>query len=178
MQNAAHQAYGNVAKQIASPRTLEADLLLKAASRLQSVHDGWADKRTLLDAALLFNRKLWTIFLTSATNKENPLPVELRQNIANLGLFVLKQTMATITDPRPDKLKSLITINRELAAGLLGHRLRPSPAQRGALRFQVTGKYCRMLVRSSSAVVCSVACRLVCNARILAPTSSIGAPSI
>ena len=40
MQNAA-QAYGTVAKQIASPRELEADLLLKAAARLQAIHDGW-----------------------------------------------------------------------------------------------------------------------------------------
>ena len=34
MQNAA-QAYGAVAKQIANPRELEADLLLKVASRLK-----------------------------------------------------------------------------------------------------------------------------------------------
>ena len=40
MQNAA-QAYGAVAKQIANPRELEADLLLKAASRLQAIYDGW-----------------------------------------------------------------------------------------------------------------------------------------
>ncbi len=40
MQSAA-QAYGKVAKQIANPRELEADLLLKAASRLQAIHDAW-----------------------------------------------------------------------------------------------------------------------------------------
>src|SRR5436853_5539046 len=98
MQNAA-QTYGKVAKQIANPRELEADLLLKAASRLQSVHDAWADKKQLLDDALRYNRKLWTIFLTSATDNENPLPAGIRQNVANLGLFVMNQTLATISDP-------------------------------------------------------------------------------
>ena len=40
MQNAA-QAYGAVAKKIANPRELEADLLLKAASQMQAVYDAW-----------------------------------------------------------------------------------------------------------------------------------------
>ena len=48
MQNAA-QAYGAVAKQIANPRELEADLLLKAAARLQAIHDAWDGKRAELD---------------------------------------------------------------------------------------------------------------------------------
>ena len=44
MQNAA-QAYEAVARQIANPRELEADLLLQAAARLQAVHDGWEGKQ-------------------------------------------------------------------------------------------------------------------------------------
>ncbi len=44
MQNAA-QAYGAVAKKTANPRELEADLLLKAAARLQTVHDGWDEQQ-------------------------------------------------------------------------------------------------------------------------------------
>jgi flagellar protein FlaF len=54
------------------------------------------------------------------TRPENPLPANVRQNVANIGIFVLKQTMTTIADPRPENLGSLISINRELAAGLLG----------------------------------------------------------
>jgi flagellar biosynthesis activator protein FlaF len=118
MQNAA-QAYGNVAKQTASPRELEATLLLKAASRLQAVHDGWDKSRAQLDEALLYNRKLWTIFLSTVTDKSNPLPVDIRQNVANIGIFVMNQTLATLGDPRPEQLNSLININRELAAGLM-----------------------------------------------------------
>jgi flagellar biosynthesis activator protein FlaF len=119
MQNAA-QAYGTVAKQIVSPRELEADLLLKAASRLQSIHDAWDARRRELDEALLYNRKLWSIFLTSVTDPDHPLPVAIRQNVANLGLFVMNQTVSMMTKPRREQLGSLININRELAAGLLG----------------------------------------------------------
>ena len=119
MQHAA-QAYGAIAKQTANPRELEADLLLSAAARLQAIHDGWDDKSPELDEALLYNRKLWSIFVTSATSPENPLPAGLRQNVANLGMFVMKQTLAILTDPKPENLGSLININRELAAGLLG----------------------------------------------------------
>ena len=84
------------------------------------MHDAWSEKKQLLDEALRYNRKLWSIFLSSVTDKENPLPAEIRQNVANLGLFVMNQTMATISDPRPEQLTSLININRELAAGLMG----------------------------------------------------------
>jgi len=119
MQRAA-QTYGAVAKQTANPRELEADLLLTAAARLQAIHDGWESRRPELDAALVYNRKLWSIFVTSATSIENPLPAPIRQNVANLGLFVMNQTISLTAEPQRDKLLPLININRELAAGLLG----------------------------------------------------------
>lgn len=121
MQYAA-KAYGTVAQQTASPRDLEANLLLKAASRLQAVHDQWGHEQTkaALDAALLFNRKLWTIFLTSVTKADNPLPAPVRQNVANIGVFVMSQTLSMSANPKREQLPSLININRELAAGLRG----------------------------------------------------------
>ena len=119
MTNAA-QAYAMVASELADPRALEADLLLRAASRLQAVHDSWEGKRSELDEALLYNRKLWAIFLTSVTGTEHPLPVEIRQNVANLGLFVMNQTVSMLEEPKRTQVAALININRELAAGLLG----------------------------------------------------------
>jgi len=119
MQTAA-QAYGTVARQTASPRELEADLLLKAAAQLQAIREDWDNKKAKLDEALLYNRKLWSIFLTSVTTPENPLPPEIRQNVANLGVFVMGQTMQMMTAPRPEQLDPLININRQLAAGLRG----------------------------------------------------------
>jgi flagellar protein FlaF len=120
MQNAAH-AYGKVAKQTASDRELEADLLLKAASRLQAIHDAWDSKKADLDEALLYNRKLWSIFMTDVTGQDHPLPAAVRQNVANLGIFVMNQTLSLTADPRREQLDPLININRELAAGLLNN---------------------------------------------------------
>ena len=114
------RAYRAVATEIASPRELEADLLLKAGARLQAVCDTWDSNKSDLDAALLFNRKLWTVFLSSVMSAESPLPQEIRQNVANLGLFVMNQTVSIMTNPQRENLGSLISINRELAAGLLG----------------------------------------------------------
>jgi flagellar protein FlaF len=116
----AAQAYGKVAKQTSSPRDLEANLLLTAAARLQAIHDDWDGKKGELDQALLYNRKLWTVFMTSVTSEENPLPAAVRQNVANLGLFVINQTMRLTVEPTRERLPTLININRELAAGLQG----------------------------------------------------------
>ena len=116
----AAQAYGKVATQTSRPRELEADLLLKAAARLQAVSDAWDADRDQIDEALLYNRKLWSVFLTSVTRQDNPLPELVRQNVANLGLFVMNQTLSLMAEPRREKLVPLISINREIAAGLMG----------------------------------------------------------
>jgi len=114
----ATQAYGKVAKQTSSPRELEADLLLKAAAQLQAISDNWDTKAREVDGALLYNRRLWSILVTSVTEQANPLPAQVRQNVANLGLFVLSHTLKTEANPQANKLDVLININRELAAGL------------------------------------------------------------
>ena len=114
------QAYTRVSHASSSPRELEAQALLKAARQLQEVQANWkgADKR--LSDALLFNRRLWSIFISAAESNENPQPVAIRQNIANIGVFVLKQTVEMQFSPDPAKLKPLIDINCHLAAGLAG----------------------------------------------------------
>jgi flagellar biosynthesis activator protein FlaF len=116
----AHKAYAAVAKETASPRELEASLLLKAAAKLQGVYEGWSQKQHSLGDALAYNRRLWVIFLDAVCSDDNLLPVPVRQNIANLGIFVMNETVALMADPRPDNLVPLIDINRRLAAGLRG----------------------------------------------------------
>jgi flagellar biosynthesis activator protein FlaF len=114
-----------VAKATQSPRELEATVLLKAASRLQAVRDDWQGRQAELDDALTYNRKLWTILVTSVTDADNPLPQVIKNNIANLALFVFERTITVMTEPAPEKLGALVTINREIAAGLRGQ---PRPA--------------------------------------------------
>jgi flagellar protein FlaF len=116
----AADAYGKVANQTVNQRELEASLLLKAASRLQAVRDGWERNKGELADALLYNRRLWTIFVTSVTQDDNPLPRQVRQDVANLGLFVFNHSLSVIADPRPEYLGCLVNINRQLAAGLQG----------------------------------------------------------
>jgi flagellar protein FlaF len=54
------------------------------------------------------------------TEPESQLPLPVRQNIANLGIFVLSQTAELQVEPKPEKLDILVKINREVAAGLRG----------------------------------------------------------
>ena len=119
MSNAA-QAYARTSQTTSSPREIEAQALLKAARQLQEVQANWAGPGKDLDTALLFNRRLWSIFMSAAQTDENPQPIEVRQNIANIGVFVMKQTVDMQMYPDPAKLKSLIDINCNLAAGLSG----------------------------------------------------------
>ena len=114
------KAYGATAKETATPRELEAEILLRGATRLQAVHDAWEGFGPALNSALLYNRRLWTLFIDSVLSDANPLPREIRQNLANIGIFVMQQTFSVMTDPSPQKLQPLISINREIAAGLSG----------------------------------------------------------
>jgi flagellar biosynthesis repressor protein FlbT len=111
-------AYAKTAVETASPRALEASLLLQAAAKLQAVHDSWSDKPTGLDEALLYNRRLWTIFVDAVMRETNQLPKEVCENIRRLGVYVMAETFTLMTKPKPENLKSIIKINRGLAAGL------------------------------------------------------------
>jgi flagellar protein FlaF len=118
MQHQGALAYQQVAQKTEAPRDREANLLSRSAANLQNVRDNWETNSSDLQRALHFNRRLWTVFMTSVTGTQNPLPAPIRQNIANLGLFVMNQTRELTLEPAPTKLTVLININRELAAGL------------------------------------------------------------
>jgi flagellar biosynthesis activator protein FlaF len=119
MSNAAN-AYARTAQQSSSPRDIEAQTLLMAARKLVEVQTDCnsADKR--FHAALLFNRRLWTIFMTAAENNDNPQPPEIRRNIINIAMFVMQRTVELQSNPTPEKMQSLININSNIAAGLAG----------------------------------------------------------
>lgn len=117
---AAANAYARVSQQAGGPRDIEAQALLKAARQLEDVRTNWTGPDKKMHDALLFNRRLWTIFVSAAESEENPQPIEIRQNILNIGVFMLKQIVEMQTEPDPAKLKSMIDINCNLAAGLSG----------------------------------------------------------
>jgi flagellar protein FlaF len=120
MYNQGSNAYLRTQQTTAGPRELEASLLIKAAARLQSIRDDWETARKDLDEAITFNRKLWTILATSATRSDSPLPAEIKTNVANLAVFIFSHSMRTLSEPTPEKLTTLISINANIAAGLRG----------------------------------------------------------
>jgi flagellar biosynthesis activator protein FlaF len=82
------------------------------------VHESWREKPIGLYEALTYNRKLWTVFIDAVIDDDNRSPLQVRQNIANLGIFVMGETFSLMTKPSPEHLQSLININRGVAAGL------------------------------------------------------------
>jgi flagellar protein FlaF len=119
MSNAAN-AYARVAQTTSAPRDIEAQALLKAARQLEEVKKNWTGPDKRMNEALLFNRQLWSIFMSAAQSSDNQQPLEVRQNISNIGIFVMNQTIAMQANPEPEKLNSLIEINCNIAAGLSG----------------------------------------------------------
>ena len=119
MQQQGALAYQQVGKQTVNPRELEANLLSKSATNLQRVRDNWeSSTRDDLAVALRFNRRLWTVFMSSMSDPAHPLPQDVRENVANLGIFIAKHMLMLQIEPAARKLDVLININRQLAAGL------------------------------------------------------------
>ena len=116
----AAQAYARTSQTTGTPRELEAQALLMAARKLQDVQTNWKGPDANLQKALTFNRRLWTIFMSAVEANDSPQPLEVRQNIANISVFVMQRTLEMQTNPDPAKLKPLIDINCNIAAGLAG----------------------------------------------------------
>lgn len=98
-------------------------MLLAAAAHLQAASAPGA--QSLVSQAMSFNCKIWTILVTSSLRPENALPAQLRQAIAELGLFVLDRTARIVGTGgflAASDAAVLIDINRRIAAGL-----RPAP---------------------------------------------------
>lgn len=117
----AAQAYQTIGQRTASPRDLEAQVLLRAASRLFAFKNAETldrEAKRALREALTYNRKIWTVFLSAANREENPLPADVKANLRRLALFVLNQSLTLEVKPDVAKLEVLVDINRNVAAGL------------------------------------------------------------
>lgn len=119
MQNGA-QTYARMAQTTANPRERDAQLLLRAAARFTAAQNSDPFDRTAARDAATFNRKLWTVFLSSVSRVENPLDTATKTNLRKIATFVLNRSTAIEINPQPQQLKALIDINRNLAEGLRG----------------------------------------------------------
>ncbi len=88
---------------------------------MQNIRDTWPEHYDQLEETLNKNRKVWSIFVQAVTKDDSPLPQPIRQNIANLGIFVMGQTYELLAGADPAKLDALININRQISAGLRGN---------------------------------------------------------
>ena len=111
------QAYRSSQRLGSAARDTEAHALLEAARRLDAAMNG--TDRDAYRAALRLNWRLWTIIQADVSSDGSPLPNDIRQNILSLSVFIDKHTVKALADADESKLRVLIDINRNIAAGLM-----------------------------------------------------------
>lgn len=105
-----------------SGREIEAAVLTRCAQLLADCRKSWdvPDRDALLTEALRTNQMVWSILQSELARDNNPLPIEIRRNILTLSVFVDNRMIQIMAHPEPDKLKIIIDVNLNLAAGLRG----------------------------------------------------------
>ena len=117
MKQGARQA-GYVSQPAATdPRSTEAWALAEASRRLV-VASKADDKGKSLREALILNQRLWSIFQSSLTEADCPLPQEIRENVLALSIMVDRQILQRLGDLDGSKLQPILDINRCIAEGL------------------------------------------------------------
>lgn len=101
-----------------SPIDTEAWALIECARRLSDSINAENSKKAMKDA-LRLNWRLWTIFQAELSAEYCTVPDDIRISMLTLCQFVDKHTVATLIEPTPEKLKVLIDMNRNIAAGQL-----------------------------------------------------------
>jgi flagellar biosynthesis activator protein FlaF len=114
------EAYKSTQKSNLSGRELEAFVLTQQAIRIKECQDNWdaADREATLNEALRNNQHVWSILQGELTDVHNPLPRQLKEDILRLSIFIDQRTFDVMLEPTPEKLRILIDINLNIAAGL------------------------------------------------------------
>lgn len=87
---------------------------------LKCCQDNWyaTDCRDKLHEALIYNQRIWSLIQGDLLDSKNPLPKTLKENILSLSVLIDKRIFNVMAYPAPEKLKIIIDINLNLAAGL------------------------------------------------------------
>ncbi len=118
---AAINTYKTVAKTTTvSGRETEARVLTEGANKLRQCQQHWQSpqRADLLDEALRYNQRIWTIFQAELVKEDNPLPQTIKLDMFRLSRFVDKRIFEVMGTPDPQKLDILIKINENIAEGL------------------------------------------------------------
>ncbi len=110
-------AYRRTSRLALPPRAAEVQAFTKAARLLNQARTGAFDYDAYA-SALRFNQTLWTIIQADLGRGGSHLPAGLRRDILNLSLYVDKQTIKALSDPKAEYLGALVEIDRTIARGL------------------------------------------------------------
>lgn len=93
--------------------------LQKSINNFQICQRNWNSDRLkeALKKSLTFNKKLWEIFRLDCENKNCTLPDPVRKNLLSLERFINRYSDEIKKNPFPEKLDTLIAINKNIAIG-------------------------------------------------------------
>ena len=99
-------------------REMDAAAFSQAAYVMDQARQKLGDKE-LGERALKYNQMLWSIVQADVSQADNTLPEELKANLMSLSLYVDKQTTVGLKDPTDELFDGLISINLNIAEGLM-----------------------------------------------------------
>ena len=123
-------AYQQAQKLAITPSAAESATLIRAAGFLDQAKTAigkstggdvapyMASYMATYAAALKFNQTFWTVLQADLASDDNKLDGDLKTDLLSLSVFVDKQTIKALADPKPEHLDVLIEINRNIAQGL------------------------------------------------------------
>jgi flagellar protein FlaF len=109
----------------ASPEQTLAWGLTTTARKMAEVRDKPGVTREQILDAVRLNWRLWTIIQAEQSDPDCATPKSIREGLLNLSNFIDKRSVELLATPDMEKLDALISINRNIAAGLLGTDLAP-----------------------------------------------------
>ena len=99
-------------------REMDAAAFSQAAYVMDQARQKLGDEE-LGERALKYNQMLWSIVQADVSQADNTLPEELKANLMSLSLYVDKQTTVGLKDPSDELFDGLISINLNIAEGLM-----------------------------------------------------------
>lgn len=94
--------------------------LTQAALEISRAYESKDERR--LAAALDRNLKLWVGIRTLVSSPENPLPMQIKDNLIRLSSFVAQKTFEMQNGANAKTIESLANTNLQISEGLLDKR--------------------------------------------------------
>lgn len=114
----AQNAYGQTNHPIRTHRGTEYEAVARITQALKATFEKTPNNMAELANAVAENRELWTLFATQVSDKNNPLPRDLRSRIFHLADFTTKHSSKVLA--RQAGVAPLIEINTAIMRGLRG----------------------------------------------------------